>query len=421
MKLSQIISFCDAIKPNAFGHEAKAIWISECEGIIHTEVFLLQPEDFEPLPTDGTDVQLSVKPPHDKLYQYYLCAMIDFANGEYDKYQNTLAMFNKCLNEYCRWYCDNLRPADGQAIRRGYYLTAYGLALSHGYEGTEGQWLESLKGERGEPGSGFRVMGFYDTVEELETGVEDPEVGDAYAVGDAEPYDNYIWDGAKWRNYGTFKGEPGQPGAPGSPGDKGDPGDSGVYVSESEDDPPDGDQNVWIIDSDDDDGIIIPNLSVERVEGGVRIIADSESGVTEETIYDGRSFVIKGYYATFSALTTAVSDPVPGDVYGVGASTPYDLYIWDDVGEMWRNNGSVAGVPGADGYTPTVSATKSEKTTTVTIVNKTGTTTATILDGLDGQDGYTPVRGTDYWTASDKAEIVQDVLDALPTWNGGDY
>lgn len=29
----------------------------------------------------------------------------------------------------------------------------------------------------------------------------------------------------------------------------------------------------------------------------------------------------------------------------------------------------------------------------------------TELIGVDGQDGYTPVRGTDYWTASDIATI----------------
>jgi hypothetical protein len=34
--------------------------------------------------------------------------------------------------------------------------------------------------------------------------------------------------------------------------------------------------------------------------------------------------------------------------------------------------------------------------------------------GPAGADGHTPVKGTDYWTAADKAEIVQDVLDALP-------
>lgn len=41
--------------------------------------------------------------------------------------------------------------------------------------------------------------------------------------------------------------------------------------------------------------------------------------------------------------------------------------------------------------------------------------------GPAGADGYTPVRGTDYWTAADKAEIVDDVLSALPTWTGGSY
>lgn len=42
-------------------------------------------------------------------------------------------------------------------------------------------------------------------------------------------------------------------------------------------------------------------------------------------------------------------------------------------------------------------------------------------NGQDGSDGYTPVKGTDYWTAADKAEMVSDVLSALPTWTGGSY
>lgn len=41
--------------------------------------------------------------------------------------------------------------------------------------------------------------------------------------------------------------------------------------------------------------------------------------------------------------------------------------------------------------------------------------------GPAGADGYTPVKGTDYWTAADKAEIVADTLAALPTWTGGNY
>lgn len=41
--------------------------------------------------------------------------------------------------------------------------------------------------------------------------------------------------------------------------------------------------------------------------------------------------------------------------------------------------------------------------------------------GLKGDKGDTPVKGTDYWTAADKTEIVNDTLAALPTWTGGSY
>lgn len=34
--------------------------------------------------------------------------------------------------------------------------------------------------------------------------------------------------------------------------------------------------------------------------------------------------------------------------------------------------------------------------------------------GEKGADGKTPVRGTDYWTAADKQEIVNSVIAALP-------
>lgn len=50
-----------------------------------------------------------------------------------------------------------------------------------------------------------------------------------------------------------------------------------------------------------------------------------------------------------------------------------------------------------------------------------GDTGPTGPQGEPGANGYTPVKGTDYWTAADKAEIVDDVLTALPTWTGGSY
>lgn len=42
-------------------------------------------------------------------------------------------------------------------------------------------------------------------------------------------------------------------------------------------------------------------------------------------------------------------------------------------------------------------------------------------DGLPGADGYTPVKGVDYWTAADKEEIVAEVLAALPSAEEVEY
>lgn len=38
--------------------------------------------------------------------------------------------------------------------------------------------------------------------------------------------------------------------------------------------------------------------------------------------------------------------------------------------------------------------------------------------GPAGADGHTPVKGTDYWTESDKQEIIDSVLAALPAAEG---
>lgn len=47
-----------------------------------------------------------------------------------------------------------------------------------------------------------------------------------------------------------------------------------------------------------------------------------------------------------------------------------------------------------------------------------GPTGATGATGATGPAGYTPVKGTDYWTATDRQGMVNDVLAALPVYNG---
>ena len=52
----------------------------------------------------------SITVPYDDLYEYWLKARIDEANGEYDRYQATSAMFNGVWNEYVCWYAQNYDP-----------------------------------------------------------------------------------------------------------------------------------------------------------------------------------------------------------------------------------------------------------------------------------------------------------------------
>lgn len=113
MTLSDVISSVDEIKPNAFSNETKTKWINEVEGMVQTEVFLFAPAEFiqYSYPNDK-DTILLVDPPHDKLYAPYLEAKIDYANGEYNKYQNSMQMFNSFWGEFMRWFARVYRPAD---------------------------------------------------------------------------------------------------------------------------------------------------------------------------------------------------------------------------------------------------------------------------------------------------------------------
>lgn len=214
MKLEQIIRMVDDIKPNAFSDETKTIWLSECEGLVQTEVMLLDPAEIIRYSFEADrEAELLAKAPHDKIYWTYLTAMIDFGNGEYSKYQNTMELFNSYFGEYMRWYAGRYRPADGMAAARGYYLSAYGIAVSHGFVGSEEEWLLSLQGERGADGKGFALLGFYETQEALEAAVTDPEPGDAYGIGMAAPYAIRVWDGVgkAWKDAGKLQGEKGDP------------------------------------------------------------------------------------------------------------------------------------------------------------------------------------------------------------------
>ena len=90
-----------------------------------------------------------------------------------------------------------------------------------------------------------------------------------------------------------------------------------------------------------------------------------------------------------------------------------------------------AGPKGEPGYTPVkgddyfdgkdgVSVTHEWDGTVLKVTSASGTTSADLRGGKGdpGPAGYTPVKGEDYYTDADKAEMVNAVIAALPKYDG---
>lgn len=75
--------------------------------------------------------------------------------------------------------------------------------------------------------------------------------------------------------------------------------------------------------------------------------------------FNGTSLSPIGHFPDVEALETIVENPQPGDVYSVGMEAPYEIYTWDGINLMWRNQGQLQGAPGEKGkdgviFTPSV-------------------------------------------------------------------
>lgn len=109
----------------------------------------------------------------------------------------------------------------------------------------------------------------------------------------------------------------------------------------------------------------------------------------------------------------------PGDTPEITAErSGTDTTIYADGTSIAVIHDGQDGDPGQDGVSPSATVTQTANGATITITDKTGTTTATISNGQPGspgepgEDGHTPEKGVDYWTAQDKASIVSDVLNS---------
>ena len=116
MKVKDAIAVVDAVNPNAFSEETKFQWLRRLEGRLQAEVFLMAPAQIRELdlqyPAD-MDRELLVDPPYDDLYPLYLEARIDAENGEYNKYADSMTIYNSAYTAFVCWFCQLYDPAEG--------------------------------------------------------------------------------------------------------------------------------------------------------------------------------------------------------------------------------------------------------------------------------------------------------------------
>lgn len=115
MTILEAINRVDTTKPNSYKQAEKVDWLSTIDGIIKKEIIDTH-EGGEAIIFDGYDVSTSletpllVPAPYDDIYIRWLEARIDYAQGEYGKYNNSATAYNAAFEAYSRYYNMNHMP-----------------------------------------------------------------------------------------------------------------------------------------------------------------------------------------------------------------------------------------------------------------------------------------------------------------------
>ena len=92
LTISEAIGRTDGLLPNAYTAAEKLQWLAQVEGMLHEAL------GEETFPGFGADTDLSTallaRHPYDSVYLRWLEAQIHYANGEFARYNNAIALYN---------------------------------------------------------------------------------------------------------------------------------------------------------------------------------------------------------------------------------------------------------------------------------------------------------------------------------------
>lgn len=109
MKINEAINKIDNLKFNAISEEQKIDWLSRLDRMVKTQIIDTH-EGGEGVRFTGyngdTDLhtELLIPSPFDEVYLRWMEAQIDYCNGEIDKYNISITMFNTEFEAFETWY-----------------------------------------------------------------------------------------------------------------------------------------------------------------------------------------------------------------------------------------------------------------------------------------------------------------------------
>jgi len=121
MTIDEAIGWADALRPNTFSREQKLRWLSELDGRVVRELFETHEQNsgeselhFSPYTAETAgDTRLLVPPPYDEMYLEWLRANLDRSYEEFDKFNNSIALFNTLFSDYRNDYNRTHMPRRG--------------------------------------------------------------------------------------------------------------------------------------------------------------------------------------------------------------------------------------------------------------------------------------------------------------------
>ena len=115
MKIVEAINKIDSLMHNTYGQPDKVAWLSELDSDVK-RLIIDTHEGAEAVTFTGYDdstnlqTELLIPSPFDSVYLRWLEAQIHYHNGEYDRYNNAIVMYNTAFEAFAAYYNRTHKP-----------------------------------------------------------------------------------------------------------------------------------------------------------------------------------------------------------------------------------------------------------------------------------------------------------------------